>query len=109
MALGKKGARRIVVDGVTYRWRLRRRPTYSQALCWSPCTYAVECADGGGAVLVVTTGAPHPGNWFGRPATPVLPVDVAGHIRMALSRGWAPDRPGSPFSLDLSEGFAASP
>ncbi|MEV5310112.1 MULTISPECIES: hypothetical protein [unclassified Streptomyces] len=41
MALGRKGLRRIVVDGMVYRWRLRRRPTYSQALCWSPCTYAV--------------------------------------------------------------------
>lgn len=24
MAIGRKGSRRIVVDGTTYRWRLRR-------------------------------------------------------------------------------------
>lgn len=34
MALVRKGARRIVVDGTAYRWRLRRRPTYCQGLAW---------------------------------------------------------------------------
>ncbi|GHG54163.1 hypothetical protein [Streptomyces griseocarneus] len=102
MALVRKGSRRIVVDGVTYRWRLRRRPTYSQALCWSPCTYAVERADRNGTTLVVTTDRPHPGNRLGRPAAPVLPADVAQHIRTALARGWTPTRPGPPFGLDLS-------
>ncbi|MDG4534935.1 hypothetical protein [Streptomyces sp. AV19] len=101
MALGKKGSRRIVVDGVAYRWRLRRRPTYSQALCWSPCTYAVEQADRPGTTLVVTTDRPHGSNWVGRPSVPVLPSDVADHIRTALGRGWTPDRSGSPFQLDL--------
>ncbi|TKS98108.1 hypothetical protein E4U92_31160 [Streptomyces galbus] len=42
MATGRKGSRRIVVDGTTYRWRLRRR---HQALCDRPCTYAVQHAD----------------------------------------------------------------
>jgi hypothetical protein len=109
VALGKKGSRRIVVDGVTYRWRLRRRPTYSQALCWSPCTYAVEHADGRGAILVVTTDQPHPGNWFNRQAVPIRPADVANHIRIALTRGWRLTHPGSPFRLDLSAGFTADP
>ena len=41
MAIGRKGSRRIVVDGTTYRWRLRRRPTYvaiTSALAqgWNP-------------------------------------------------------------------------
>ncbi|MFD9637304.1 hypothetical protein ACFWW0_29825 [Streptomyces violascens] len=109
MALGRKGSRRIVVDGVAYRWRLRRRPTYNQALCWTPCTYAVEHADCSGTTLVVTTGQPHSGNWIGRKGAPVLPSDVAEHIRAALTRGWTPDRPGSPFELNLSQGFVSSP
>jgi hypothetical protein len=58
MALAKRGPRRIVVDGVTYRWRLRGKPTYDQALCWSPCTYAVEHAGRPGSTLVVTTNLP---------------------------------------------------
>src|SRR5437879_4173346 len=108
MALGRKGARQIVVNGTTYRWRLRRRPTYSQALCWSPCTYAVEHAEHPGSTLVVTTNQPHPGNWFGHQAKPVLPSNVASAIELALSQGWAPTAQGSPFPLDQSDGFTSS-
>ncbi|MEU0597246.1 hypothetical protein ABZ484_03105 [Streptomyces sp. NPDC006393] len=109
MALGRKGARRIVVDGTVYRWRLRRRPTYSQALCWSPCTYAVEHAGRPGMTLVVTTNQPHPGNWLGRPGNPVLPTDVADAIASALQQGWVPTCTGPRFQLDQSAGFSPLP
>lgn len=109
MALGHRGSRRITVDGVTYSWRLRRRPTYSQALCWSPCTYAVEHAELHGSVLVVTTDQPHLSNWLGQEARPVVPADVVDAIKTALSRGWAPTAPGSPFFLDLAPGRAPAP
>ncbi|GGX99252.1 hypothetical protein [Streptomyces minutiscleroticus] len=109
MALGRKGARRIVVDGTTYRWRLRRRPTYFQGLAWTPCTFAVEHADTPGTTLVVTTDQPHPSNWIGREAEPVLPSDVARVIDRALREGWLPTAPGSPFHLGLSAGFTPSP
>ena len=105
MALLKRGSRRIVVDGTAYRWRLRGRPTYDQGLCASPCTYAVERAGGQGAVLVVMTDQPHPGNWIGRRAQPVLPSDVSRAIHTALAGGWRPDHPGSAFHLDQSAGF----
>ncbi len=98
MALVRKGSRRIVVDGTAYRWRLRRRPTYSQGLAWSPCTFAVEHADAPGTTLVVTTNQPHPSNWVGREAKPVLPADVAEAIELALRAGWAPAAPGPPSS-----------
>lgn len=109
MALGRKGARRIVVDGTAYRWRLRRRPTYFQGLAWSPCTFAIEHADTSGTTLVVTTDQPHPSNWIGCEAKAVLPSDVAQAIECALREGWNPTAPGSPFSLDLSAGFTPSP
>ncbi|MEU0837943.1 hypothetical protein ABZ370_00490 [Streptomyces sp. NPDC005962] len=99
MALSRKGARRIVVDGTAYRWRLRRRPTYCQGLAWSPCTFAVGHADTPGTTLVVTTDQPHPGNWLGREGGPVLPSAVARAIRLALHEGWTPTAPGSPFHL----------
>lgn len=38
MALVKEGARLITVDGTSYRWRLRGRPTYDQGLVRSPLT-----------------------------------------------------------------------
>ncbi|MFJ6393627.1 hypothetical protein ACIQJT_39300 [Streptomyces sp. NPDC091972] len=108
MALVRKGSRRIVVDGTAYRWRLRGRPTYFQGMTWSPCTFAVEHADTPGMTLVVTTNQPHPSNWFGREATPVLPFDVAQAIQLALRECWAPTASGSPFYFDQSDGFAPS-
>ncbi|MFI8404322.1 hypothetical protein ACIGG5_29270 [Streptomyces sp. NPDC085463] len=106
MALGRKGTRRIVVGDTTYRWRLRRRPTYSQGLGWSPCTYAVEHADRSGTTLVVTTDQVHPGNWLEASGGSVLPSDVAEAITSALRQGWMPTRSGSPFQLDRSAGFS---
>jgi hypothetical protein len=44
VALVRKGCRQIVVDGVTYRWHVRRKPTYSQGNGWTPLTFAVEDA-----------------------------------------------------------------
>jgi hypothetical protein len=108
MALARKGARRIIVDGTAYRWRLRRRPTYDQGLCWSPCTFAVEHADVPGTTLVVTTNQPHAGNWMAREAHPILPSDVARAVAHALRQGWNPTAQGSPFHLDWSAGFTPS-
>ncbi|MET4648282.1 hypothetical protein ABID95_008054 [Streptomyces atratus] len=87
MALVREGSRGIIVDGTAYRWRLRGRPTYFQGLVWSPCTFAVEYADTPGTTLVVTTGQPHPSNWIGREATPVLPFGVAKAIELAFREG----------------------
>ncbi|MFE9118254.1 hypothetical protein [Streptomyces sp. NPDC007172] len=105
MALVKKGSRRITVDGVAYRWRVRGRATYAQGLVWRPLAYAVERAEATGAIMVVTTDQPHPSNWFAISARPVLPADVAGAIRMAHAQGWTPEKPGVPFLLDLSQEF----
>lgn len=102
---GPQGSRRIVVDGRAYRWRLRGRPTYSEGLAWSPCTFAVEHADNPGTTLVVTTNQPHPSNWIGREAEPALPSGVAAAVRFALRAGWTPTAPGSAFRLDQSAGF----
>lgn len=43
MAMPRRGL--ITVDGAQYRWLIRRRPTYSQAICETPLTVAVELAD----------------------------------------------------------------
>lgn len=107
MTLVKKGSRYLDVDGVTYRWRLRGRPTYSQANAWWPLTFAVELADDPGATLVVTTNQAHPSNWMGVPSRPVLPGHVARAVRTALAEGWQPANPGKPFMLDQSAGFTA--
>ncbi|MGC4864728.1 hypothetical protein ACLQ3B_04735 [Micromonospora sp. DT53] len=104
MALNKRGSRPIVVDGKGYRWFVRRKPTYSQGLTWSPPSFAVERTDPPGcATLVVRLASPHPGNWMNAPASPLLPSGVASAIRQALDLGWQPDHPGSPFMVNLGD------
>jgi hypothetical protein len=100
VALPRKGSRHIVVDDITYRWMVRRRPTYDQGMCWSLLTYAVEHAEAPGATLIVRTDRPHPGNWMGKETFPVLPSHVADAIRTARAQGWRPETPASHFLLD---------
>ncbi|MET9933487.1 MULTISPECIES: hypothetical protein [unclassified Streptomyces] len=109
MALNKKGSRRITVDGIEYRWRIRRKPSCMQGLCWTPMTYAVEAASGSrpGTTLIITSGQARPGNWVGVEAEPIRPVHVAAGIREPRNQGWDPTRVGSPFQLDRSAGFIA--
>lgn len=108
MALVRRGSRLITVDDITYRWRVRRRPTYDQGLVMAPLTYAVEHAETSGTTLVVSTSQPHPSNWVGTAGSPVLPAQVADSIRTALTDDWSPKSPGSPFHLDQSAGFVSS-
>ncbi|MEV4940622.1 hypothetical protein [Streptomyces zaomyceticus] len=108
MALVKKGSRLITVDGTTYRWRLRGRPTYDQGLVRSPLAYAVEHAEAPGTTLVVTTDQPHLSNWYGAQGSPILPGQVTDSIRTALNDSWTPESPGSSFHLDQSAGFVSS-
>jgi hypothetical protein len=103
MALPRKGARTIVVDGTQYRWMIRRKGTYSQGNIWSRMTIAVELADAGRSVLHVKLHAPRPDNFLGQPSISVTPAVVAGAIRRALSSGWKPDAPGAAFPLDAGE------
>lgn len=111
MALNKKGSRGITVDGIEYRWRIRRKPSYMQGLCWTPMTYAVEAANGSrsGTTLIVASGQAHPSNWVGVEAEPIRPAHVVAGIRKAREQGWDPTRAGSPFRLDRSAGFTAQP
>ncbi|QGL50180.1 hypothetical protein GCE86_26060 [Micromonospora terminaliae] len=102
MAINKRGSRPIVVDGKGYRWLIRRKPTYSQGLTWSPLSFAVDRTDAPGcATLIVRSASPRPDNWMNAAASPVLPSAVASAIRQALERGWQPGHPGSPFVLTL--------
>ncbi|MGW7486697.1 hypothetical protein [Streptomyces sp. NPDC054786] len=102
MAIPKKGSRPITVDGVDYRWSVRRKPTYLQGICQAPLSVAVVLGHTPGSVAVLRMPHAHPGNWMGAPATAVRPAAVAHGIRSALRQGWKPDAPGRPFLVDLA-------
>jgi hypothetical protein len=101
VALAKKGSRRIVVDGVEYRWRVSRK---HWCCAYDPTTlaYMVEDAARPGTTLVVETGRPTVPEPQAVPAEVVLPREVAAGIRAAWSSGWTPGAGGSPFRLRLS-------
>ena len=98
VATRKTGSRRLVVDGTTYRWRIRRRATNSQADYGCDTLHvAVELAERPGAVLVLYTDHAHPADWGTQLVVPVRPSDVAGWVRAALAAGWMPSRAGPQF------------
>lgn len=103
VAIVRKGSRLITVDGVAYRWRIRRRPTYGQAIGEGPLTIPIEPAEGPGPVLLVSLPFSRPDAWVGERTMAVRPALVAEVIRTALRRGWDPSRPGRAFALDVTE------
>ena len=101
LTLARKGTRRIIVGSVAYRWKVRSRPTYCQAMGWSPLTFVVERAQPSGARLVVSLPFAHPSNWLGLPTGPVFPRTVAGAIVLGLDNGWQPSQRGPDFVMAL--------
>lgn len=97
MAIPKKGSRLIVVEGMPYRWRVRRKPTCSLADAWVGMAVAIERADTKGAALLVRMPQAHPGNWMSAESEPVLPSDVERFIRYALSSGRRSSEQGEAF------------
>ena len=98
MATRKAGSRKLVVDGVTYRWRIRRRATSLQSDYGHGTLHvAVELAEQPGAILVLYTDRPHPADWGTKEVAPIRPLDVANWVREAMAAGWSPSQPGPQF------------
>lgn len=105
MALPKKGTRTITVEGVRYRWLIRKQPTYCEGAFATHFSVAVERAEPPGAcALLLGAGFPRPDNWLGEPSISVTPRLVAASIRAALAAGWRPERKGSAFEHPLQAG-----
>ena len=99
MAMRKTGSRRLVVDGVAYRWRIRKRATYGQSgYGCGTLNVAVELAEAPGSVLVLHTDRPHPADWGTKHVVAVCPSDVVVWVREALTAGWLPPHPGPQFT-----------
>lgn len=95
MAILGKGSRKIEVAGHELLWRIRRKPTYSQANAWSPMTIAVASASGRGSKLILQLDVTRPDAWMLPSAVSVTPADVARFVSAALADGWQPVVDGS--------------
>lgn len=97
MAIRKTGSRRIVVDDVAYLWRIRPRPSYSQAIGESNLTIGIQRQDRSGAVLVCRTDIDRPDSWCSAGSYSVSPHDIQQAIKSGLAAGWNPEAPGPQF------------
>ncbi|MBC3830072.1 hypothetical protein H8K33_00960 [Undibacterium amnicola] len=97
MTIPTKGARRIVVNAIEYRWTVRSKPTYCQGAFGNDMTAAVELATEPGQVLCITFPWMRCDSWIGNPEIPVTPKDIEACIKGALQRGWLPQKLGSAF------------
>jgi hypothetical protein len=95
MSIPKKGSRQIEVDGVTYRWMVRRRAP------WHSLSFAVERDDVSGSILSVRLPVPRPDPWLiGTNGDKVItPKYVAEIIRFSLTIGWRPESAVTPFQI----------
>jgi hypothetical protein len=104
MSIPRKSSRLLRIGSSRYRWRVRRRPTYAQALADSGAVLAIESADAaGGSVLVATLSSLHSSNWLELPGASVTPSLVCRIIDRALQEGWQPAHPGDQFRLNVSD------
>jgi hypothetical protein len=104
----KKSFRKIVVDGLEYRWRMRRPKfdDYGAGAYYGYLTYVVWLTSAkNGTGLTVTTALVHPKSWehevYEQTAPiAVTPSDVTRCVRAALQLGWLPSQPGKPFEYE---------
>ncbi|WP_306368799.1 hypothetical protein [Nocardiopsis sp. CC223A] len=114
MTMPRKGTRRIIVDGVAYRWRHRSRRSITEARS-RPLTFAVEREDAPGRLLSVTLGDLPPLSHYcctycspdEAMPEPITPSRVAASIRTALADGWDPRGPAGVHRLDMRPLIAA--
>lgn len=99
--IGLRGSRAITVANRRFRWKVRSKPTYAQAVAMTGVNIAVALAEGTGSTLVVHLGNIHPSNVMGNAPVGVTPAQVANCIVKALEAGWQPDLPGPAFELVL--------
>jgi hypothetical protein len=103
MAIVKKGSRRIVVDDVEYRWRVRQKPPYDTGEHHGLNCSVERVGEKPGAILVVHFPEARLDTWIGSKSSPIVPSHVASAIRGALQAGWQPLQPGTPFNYFVPE------
>jgi hypothetical protein len=92
MTVSNRHFRRIVVDGIAYRWKFSR-VTADVADGWS--YVLVQRVEPAGAFLRVGfLGRWHLSGPCREHSRPILPSDVASAVRAALAAGWQADKPG---------------
>lgn len=99
MALPKKGSRRIDVDGVEYRWVIRHKPTYTEAIGQANLRAVVELYENPLSVLKIGFMLPRNDSWLTNSKVEVGPRHIQMAIQKALISGWEPHIKGNNHEL----------
>lgn len=99
MAIPKKGSRKIIVDDIEYRWRIRWKPSYGQGIGESNLTAAIELYENPQSPLIITFPWLRPDSWVGKTKESVTPKDIETCVKNALSQGWKPNVKGKIFNF----------
>ncbi|QLQ31494.1 MAG: hypothetical protein HZT40_07690 [Candidatus Thiothrix singaporensis] len=106
MSIPKKGSRALIIKGVSYRWRIRQKPTYCEGTFISGFSIAVERVDQPSqCILLLKSDFPRPDNWFTQVSQSITPKMIAASIEEALIHGWQPENAGSAFIYPLCSSF----
>jgi hypothetical protein len=97
MAIPKKGSRKFTVDGITYRWLIRRKPTYGQGIQGGMNIAIEQIAAKDTTTLVTWLARNRPDNWIVPNYTSISPADIENYIRTAIKQGWKSDEAGKTF------------
>ena len=105
MAIPKKGSRKIVVDGSTYRWLIRSKEKVSQT-CYGTgrLRVAIELNEKANRTLLIYTDRPHPHDISTTEVIPITPVDIENWIREAHKLGWQFSQSGPQMHVVIEEG-----
>ena len=103
MAIPKKGSRKIIVDGIEYRWRVRWKPTYSQSTCNSNLMAAVELYENPQNILSIEFPWIRYDAWIGVAEQPVTPSIIETCIKNALNQGWNPAEKSKTFKFNYEK------
>ena len=97
MSLPRKGSRVINVEGVSYRWLVRAKPTYTQACQDGAMVAAVERENAKGATLSIKFKWLRPDVAINLYPNTVTPKLVESCIKSAINEGWKPSEFGPAF------------
>jgi len=97
MTLPKKGSRKLVVDGRTYRWAIRKSPTYGEALEESNLLAAVELFDTPASTLLIEFDCPRSDSWMSESKVSIGPAHISAAVRKGIAQGWQPEQRGKTY------------
>jgi hypothetical protein len=90
------------VDGTEYRWAIRRKPSYGQAIEESNLTAAVELFDNPDATLVLTFPSKRPDSWITPGGLSITPSVITRCIRRSIEIGWDATAHGATFNMKVA-------